>query len=182
MRKRSEKNGEEGNEGAKRNVKWCVSEISRHHDQATPMIGDGLFEYMSGLIGLMAKTSLLKRGVYALVIGLTVILYAADSGLALIFPVPNCDCDGIGRNISGYMLAPALRLLFREEEGCAGDGWERGRRASCERGGDSGILSLLRVSLRARRLGRSGGLVGVNIGAESKEDGDEAVDVVFSGV
>lgn len=38
------------------------------------------------------------------------------------------------------------------------------------------------MSLRARRLGRSGGLVGVNIGAESKEDGDEAVDVVFSGV
>lgn len=54
---------------------------------------------------------------------------------------------------------------------------------SCERGGDSGILSLLRVSLRARRLGRSGGEIGVNIGAESKaEAGGELVDIVFSGV
>jgi hypothetical protein len=41
---------------------------------------------MSGLIGLMAKTSLLKSGVYALVIGLTVCI--ADSGLTLIFPAP----------------------------------------------------------------------------------------------
>jgi hypothetical protein len=71
------------------------------------------------------------------------------------------------------MLAPALRLLAREEGGCVEDGCERGRRASWDRGGDSGILSLLRVSLRARRLGRSGGVVGVNIGAASKGDGEE---------
>lgn len=39
-------------------------------------------------------------------------------------------------------------------------------------GGDSGIFSLLRVSRRARRLGRSGGELGVIIGAD---DGREAV-------
>jgi hypothetical protein len=32
-------------------------------NHAAPMIGDGWFEYMSGLIGLMAKRSLLKSGV-----------------------------------------------------------------------------------------------------------------------
>lgn len=140
---------------------------------AAPIIGDGLLEYMSGLIGLIARISLLNSGVYALVNGLTVIGYAPDNGLTDIFPAPICDFVGIGKNMSGYMLAPALRLLGREEGGCAEDGWERGRRASWERGGDSGILSLLRVSLRARRLGRSGGVVGVNIGAESMDDGEE---------
>jgi hypothetical protein len=46
-------------------------------------------------------------------------------------------------------------------------------------GGDSGIFSLLRVSRRARRLGRSGGELGVIMGAD---DGTEAdVGVVVPG-
>ena len=54
---------------------------------------------------------------------------------------------------------------------------------SWTRGGDSGILSLLRVSLRARRLGRSGGEVGVKMGAESMEEvGEEFAVVADSGV
>lgn len=41
---------------------------------------------------------------------------------------------------------------------------------------------MVRVSLRARRLGRSGGDVGVKIGAESKDVGDEFAVIVISGV
>jgi hypothetical protein len=73
------------------------------------MIGEGLLEGTSGLMGLMARKSRFINGVYVV-----------DRGLTCLLPLPVCICEGIGRNISGYKLGPALLLLWFRDGGRTG--------------------------------------------------------------